>query len=298
MPQGATQEQFIEGFNACLPEFLYIKRDGKRAGYRPFGIVSYIAVLKYGDTESAERSFVNISETQELQDSTYGGIALKNSTYTLDPWWEESGYWEESTMPCYLIHSNCFIIYFYGRDDVAKDMLDRIIVAFGNDSANESDIELVKEIAQAEVAENVGNRPKWEGAEATGGQPYCNLEGDVICYWFAVSKEGDVLGSVVVGSSLYEHLIFQVGGGSPPQIPTADEVSSSVEKCLGLEVSSKDIGEPLRLVYATYSFYFAIYDIDGQLIGIDLLRKEAVPASELRMGIASPEQYKQYKEGK
>ena len=131
MPQGATQEQFIEGFNAYLPEFLYIKRDGKRAGYRPFGVVSYIAVLKYGDTESAERSFVNISETQELQDSTYGGIALKNSTYTLDPWWEEIGYWDESTMPCYLIHSGCFVIYFYGRDDVTKDMLDRIIVAFG-----------------------------------------------------------------------------------------------------------------------------------------------------------------------
>jgi hypothetical protein len=131
MPQGATEEQFIKGFNAYLPESLYIKRDGKRAGYRPFGIVSYIAVLKYGDTESAERSFVNISETQELQDSTYGGIALKNSTYTLDPWWEQSDYWEESTMPCYLIHSGCFVIYFYGRQDVLNDMLDRIIVAFG-----------------------------------------------------------------------------------------------------------------------------------------------------------------------
>ena len=168
--------------------------------------------------------------------------------------------------------------------------------ALAGDASAESDIELAKEIAQVEVAENVGVYPEWEGAEATGGQPYCNLEGDVICYWFAVSKEGKTLGSVVVGSSLYEHAIFQVGSGSPPSIPTADEVSSSVEKCLGLEVTQKDIGEPLRLVYATYSFYFAIYDIEGQLIGIDLVRKEAVPASELRMMIASPEQYRQYKE--
>jgi hypothetical protein len=136
MPQGATEEQFIKGFNADLPEFLYIKRDGKRAGYRLFGIVSYIAVLKYGDTESAERSFVNISETQELQDSTYGGITLKNGTCSI-PYWKGGAeyYWDERNQPCYLIQSDCFVIYFYGRDDVIDDMLDRIIVAFGNDSA-------------------------------------------------------------------------------------------------------------------------------------------------------------------
>jgi len=167
--------------------------------------------------------------------------------------------------------------------------------ALAGEAPGESDIELAKEIARGEVAKNVGVYPEWEGAEAMGGQPYCNLEGDVICYWFAVNKEGDVLGSVVVGSPLYEHAIFQVGSGSPPSTPTADEVSSSVEKYLGLEVP-EDIGEPLRLVYATYSFYFAVYDIEGQLIAIDLVRKEAVPASELRMMIASPEQYRQYKE--
>jgi hypothetical protein len=131
MPQGATEEQFSKGYGAYLAEFLYIKRDGKRAGYRPFGIVSSITILKYGDTESAERSFVNISETQEFQNLTYGGIALKNGTYTLDPWWEQYDYWDEPTMPCYLIHSGCFVIHFYGRQDDLNDMLDRIIVSFG-----------------------------------------------------------------------------------------------------------------------------------------------------------------------
>ena len=136
MPQGATEEQFSKGYLAVIPESKYIKRDGKRAGYGWFRLVSCIIILKYEDTESAERSFINTSETEELQDSTYGGIALKNSTYTLDPWWEEIGYWEESTMPCYLIHSNCFVIYFYGREDVTKDMLDRIIVSFGVESSS------------------------------------------------------------------------------------------------------------------------------------------------------------------
>jgi len=132
MPQGATEEQFTEGYNAVIPEFLYIKNDGEQAGYAEYKLVLYIAVLKYEDTESASRSFINISETQELQDLTYGGIVLKNGTHTL-AWWEqpEPGMWDESTMPCYLIQSNCFVIYFFGRDDVTKDMLDRIIVAFG-----------------------------------------------------------------------------------------------------------------------------------------------------------------------
>jgi len=138
-PQGASEEQFIEGFSAILPESLYIKRNEERVGDRLDKTVSCIAVLKYEDTKSAERSFVNISETQKLQDSTYGGIALKNGTYTLAPLWEELGaydYWDNSTMPCYLIQSNCFVIYLYGRDDVANHMLDRIIVAFGVESSS------------------------------------------------------------------------------------------------------------------------------------------------------------------
>jgi hypothetical protein len=128
---GACKEQFDEGFDAALLESLYIKRDGKPAGFRDFKLVSYIAILKYEDTESAERSLINISETQEFQNLTYEGIDLKNGTHTLDPWWEQYDYWDESTMPCYLIHSGCFVIYFYGRQDVLNDMLDRIIVAFG-----------------------------------------------------------------------------------------------------------------------------------------------------------------------
>ena len=131
MPEGALEEQFIEGFYAAFPEAFYTMRDGKRVGYELFKFVSYIVVLKYEDTESAEKSFINISETEELQDSTYGGIDLKSGTYTLSRRQEENDYWDESTMPCYLIQSGCFVIYLYGRDDVTNDMLDRIIVAFG-----------------------------------------------------------------------------------------------------------------------------------------------------------------------
>jgi len=135
LPQGVSGEQFIEGFEVSLLEFLYIKRNGERIGDREDKLVSYIAILKYEDTESAERSFIGISEAQGLQNLTYGGIVLKNGTHALDPdearAWEAYELWDESTMPFYLIHSGCFVIYLYGRDDVANDILDRIIVAFG-----------------------------------------------------------------------------------------------------------------------------------------------------------------------
>jgi len=130
MPQGATEEQFIEGYGAGIPQFMFIKRGGKRVGYGLFKLVLFISVLKYEDTESASRSFINISETQELQDLTYGGITLKSAIRSL-PWWEDTKMWDESAVPYYLIQSNCFIIYLYGREDAANDMLDRIIVAFG-----------------------------------------------------------------------------------------------------------------------------------------------------------------------
>jgi len=133
MPQGATREQFVEGFYAAFPEVMYTKRNGERAGWENYTLVVVATVLKYENSESAERSFVNISETNGLQNSTYEGIALKNGTHTLTWWQEESEgyYWDDFTQPCYLLHSGCFVIQFYGRQDVLNDMLDRIIGAFG-----------------------------------------------------------------------------------------------------------------------------------------------------------------------
>jgi len=130
---GAGEEQFIEGYGAAVPEVTYTMRDGKRAGWGYTRLVIEVFILKFETPESAKRSFINISETNGFQNLTYEGITLKNGTYTL-PWWQEESegdYWDNFTMPCYLIHSGCFVIYYYGREDVLSDMLDRIIAVFG-----------------------------------------------------------------------------------------------------------------------------------------------------------------------
>ena len=132
MPQGATEEQFIEGYLAFVPEVTYTMRDGKRAGWGYDRFVLHIVILKYEDTQSAERSFIGISETQRLQNLTYEDIVLKNGTCFITDWeGVEEYYWSERNQPCYLIHSGCFVIYYYGREDVLSDMLDRIIAIFG-----------------------------------------------------------------------------------------------------------------------------------------------------------------------
>jgi len=141
--------------------------------------------------------------------------------------------------------------------------------------SDESEMKQARKIAQGEIVGHVDVFPEWQGAEVLDGQPYCNMEGDVICYWFTVSKEGEVLGNVVVGSRLYDHVVFKLGSGHTPSVPTADEVSTCLEKDLGLKVAREDIGKPQYLSYVTYSFYFAIYEIDGQKMGIDLMRGNA-----------------------
>jgi len=158
MPEGASEEGFLRGFGGDFPDILYTKKGetpketpnmsdwsdweawfftdsntSEAANITSWLVLSF-RVLKYENTEFAEKSFTNISVAQELQDSTYNGVALKSGIHSLDYWEEDE--WEKSTALCYLIHSGCFIIYLYGQDDVARDALDRTIEAFGVESGS------------------------------------------------------------------------------------------------------------------------------------------------------------------
>ena len=137
MPNNASEEGFINGVCDGWPAYFYTMRSGKAVDPTSGQIVLFLVVLKYENAEFAEKSVINISTADGLQDSIYKGIALKIGFHSLSPLEEED--WDVTKVPCYLIQSGCFVIYLYGRDDVAKDMLDRIIVAFGvKSSSNQS----------------------------------------------------------------------------------------------------------------------------------------------------------------
>ena len=126
----ASEQGFIEGFVQVFLAHFYIMRNGTRASDK--GMALEFIVLKYQTTEFAEKSYIDIGKAYELKDLTHSGIALKSGPeYSY-----KNGWCGISNPPCYLIHSGCFVIYLYGREDVAKDMLDRIIVAFGVESSS------------------------------------------------------------------------------------------------------------------------------------------------------------------
>jgi len=128
MPNNASEEGFINGVRGDWPACFYTMRGGEAADPTSGQMVLSLTVLKYENTEFAEKSFIDISTADELRDSIYKGIALKIGFHSLAPWEE---IWGVTVVPCYLIQSDCFVIYIYGREDAANDMLDRIIVAFG-----------------------------------------------------------------------------------------------------------------------------------------------------------------------
>jgi len=129
MPNGTSEEGFINGFCGGWPACFYTMRSGKATDPTSGQIVLSFAVLKYENTEFAEKSFANVGTIEELQDLIYKGVALKAGVHSLPQYCDET--WGVTVVPCYLIQCNCFVIYIHGREDVIDDMLDRIIAAFG-----------------------------------------------------------------------------------------------------------------------------------------------------------------------
>jgi len=87
-------------------------------------------VLKYESTEFAQRSYDGIGEAYGLHNLTHRNIALKTAVQPASEYGSEE-YWGVSNLSFYVIESGCFIICFYGHDDIAADALDRTIDTFG-----------------------------------------------------------------------------------------------------------------------------------------------------------------------
>jgi len=168
-------------------------------------------------------------------------------------------------------------------------------VAFANrGDLVQEDLSLAKHSAQMWLetqAESVF--PEMDGANLTSTLPYYDLEDNLICYMFALSKNGEIVGTIVVGSSLYNYDIFEVNTGTPPPIPTAAEVSSSLEEYPRLKAKEEDIGKPKRLLYLGCCAEYALYQIEGQSVAIHLRTKQAALASDLKFYTPTPDEYQQ-----
>jgi hypothetical protein len=169
-------------------------------------------------------------------------------------------------------------------------------LALAEDSSPQSDVKLAEHSAQMWLETQAESAfPEMQGANLTSTQPYYDLEDNLICYMFAISKNGKIVGTIVVGSSLYNYDIFEVNTGSPPPMPTAAEVSSSLEEYTGLKATEEDVGKPKRLLYLGCCAEYALYQIEGQSVAIHLRTKRGAVASDLKFYMATPDEYQQHK---
>lgn len=154
---------------------------------------------------------------------------------------------------------------------------------------------LARQAAHLELESDCGF-PQFEGAHLASAQPYYDLEGNLICYMFGVAKDGEIMGTIIVGSSVYNNGILEINTAPPPSVPSAADVKECLENDLGIVVDEGNVAKPERLLHLGVASDWALYQIEGQLIAVHLWMKIAAPASELEFSMSTPEQYRQYYE--
>jgi hypothetical protein len=158
------------------------------------------------------------------------------------------------------------------------------------------DSSLAQEAGQAwldRTVKLVGEPTEWIGAYLTTPQACYDLNGQINAYMFAIENNG-IVGHIIVGSSAYGYPVFEAGEAAPPSIPSTTEVKSILESDSALE--AKSVAEPTRLLYLGFDHLYALYNVEQHVIGVNLVFKYAVPASDLKTQMPSPEEYKARKQ--
>lgn len=131
--------------------------------------------------------------------------------------------------------------------------------------------------------------PQWHGANATKSQSFYNLNGELNAYLFTIENRG-VAGYILVGGPMYEYSILQAGTANPP----ASEylvIAKATQEELGFEVDKLELNKNVEFIYTGIDGFFAVYEIDNTRVAINLINGEAMPLSDLKMSMPSPEQY-------
>lgn len=168
---------------------------------------------------------------------------------------------------------------------------------FASDINIESEESLAQKSAQEwldATAPQIPGLPQWSGAHVVLQRSYNDLNGEVNSYLFAITDRTRVVGWVMIGNSSYDYTMFEASEVMPPTAPTTDEIMSAIQK-IGLNVADKEIGQPVDFVYTGIGGFYAIYDIGEQTIAINLIRKTALPATDLKYALSSPEDYRNAK---
>lgn len=136
--------------------------------------------------------------------------------------------------------------------------------------------------------------PQWKGALVVAPQIYCNLYGEVNTYLFSVAGERGIVGNILVGSSLYGYNVLQAGTAAPPAIPNNYEIGVALNK-IGIKVDTAKIGNPIKLLYLGVDEFYAVYEVAGKEVAVNLIFKKAILTSGLKPTMPSPQEYENAK---
>lgn len=167
------------------------------------------------------------------------------------------------------------------------------------DRGAENELVLAEQAALSRLAKFTSEGamfPEFEGASLLSAQPYYDLKGDLICHMFGLGKDGEVLGTIVVGSCAYDNSVMEVFNAPPPCAPSLAEVKKSLENDLGIRVDEKSIDGTGRLLHLGPASDWALYNVNGQSVAIHLWTGRAAQASDLKFSMSTPEQMREYDE--
>lgn len=157
------------------------------------------------------------------------------------------------------------------------------------------ELELARAVASLELGSDSVFQ-EFEGASLVSAQPYYDMDGNLMCHMFGVGRNGETVGTIVVGNSAYDNVVFEAFTAPPPLAPSAADVQESLARDLSITVDEGSVAEPQCLLYLGPASVWALYEVDDDSFAVHLWTKRAVPASELKLTMSSPEQMREYGE--
>ncbi|MBN1161657.1 MAG: hypothetical protein JXA17_06910, partial [Dehalococcoidales bacterium] len=159
--------------------------------------------------------------------------------------------------------------------------------------ASENEVNAAQKMAQYwvdSIAIEYAELAQWQGAVAIYPQPYENLDGDVNAYMFTIAGDKGIVGYILVGSSQYDYAIFEAGSVKPPARPSIDEACLAIE-ALGISTEGANLIKPVKLLYLGLDNQYALYNVNGQQVAVNLVFKNADSLSNLEPTLPSPSEY-------
>ncbi|MCL0089253.1 hypothetical protein M1O54_02690 [Dehalococcoidia bacterium] len=128
----------------------------------------------------------------------------------------------------------------------------------------------------------------------TAPQAFHSPKAEVIAYMFAIERHGRTVGSVLVGSSAYGYSILEASQAPPFSIPPTGEVVSILREEHALQIAEETLGEPKLLLLNILRGFYAVWEVERQVVGINLVSRDSFVAPRLQditTSMPSPEEY-------